>query len=287
MNQKLRLLICTNGSEASLPALEYGIWMADQMDFSVTLLGIVEEPDDLSRVEALVTETSRRLDESGAAYQTRLERGASIRIISMITHEHKYLTVVGPFGRSAIHRMVFGRTFRKLLGAVETPILYVPQVCLPLRRILLCTGGLGYARGIESITLYIARISQAEVTLLHVVEPVTLDYPTSREMLQHKDDLLESHTPQAENLRKALEDFRAAGVTAKLKLRHGNPVHEIHEEIDRGDFDLIALGSAYSTHSLRHLYLPNVTADIADSLDRPLLTARENSDFLSSDDNSG
>jgi nucleotide-binding universal stress UspA family protein len=280
MNQKLRLLICTNGSEASRPALEYGAWIADKMDFSVTLLGLIEDPNDQLKVEELVEVTSKRLDNLGAAYQTRLERGSSIRIISAITQEKQYLTVVGPFGRSVLHLVVYGRTFRKLLAAVETPILYVPEVCLPMRRILLCMGGLGYAKGVENISLFFARMSSAEVIMLHVIEPVTLNYPTSREITEHKDNLLGSHTPQGENLRQALENFRSAGVTASLKLRHGNPIHEIQEEITKGDYDLISLGSAYSTHSLRHLYLPNVTADIAEVSAKPLLTARENPDFL-------
>jgi len=41
-----------------------------------------------------------------------------------------------------------------------------------------------------------------------------------------------------------------------------------------GEYDLICMGSPHSAHSLRHLYTPNVTAEVAEAANCPILTAR-------------
>jgi nucleotide-binding universal stress UspA family protein len=51
-------------------------------------------------------------------------------------------------------------------------------------------------------------------------------------------------------------------------------VPEILDEIRNGDYDMICMGSPHSAHGLRHLYVPNVTAEVAEAIQFPLLTAR-------------
>jgi nucleotide-binding universal stress UspA family protein len=52
-------------------------------------------------------------------------------------------------------------------------------------------------------------------------------------------------------------------------------VHEILEEMRNGHYDLVAMGSPYSSESLRHLYMPNVTAEVAETLISPILVVRQ------------
>ncbi|MEW6566753.1 MAG: hypothetical protein AB1449_01015, partial [Chloroflexota bacterium] len=41
-----------------------------------------------------------------------------------------------------------------------------------------------------------------------------------------------------------------------------------------GEYDLVGLGSPYSSHTLRHLFMPNVTAEVAEAAHCPVLSAR-------------
>jgi hypothetical protein len=41
-----------------------------------------------------------------------------------------------------------------------------------------------------------------------------------------------------------------------------------------GNYDMICMGSHYSAHALRQLYMPNVTAEVAESAHCPVLTVR-------------
>jgi nucleotide-binding universal stress UspA family protein len=75
-------------------------------------------------------------------------------------------------------------------------------------------------------------------------------------------------------LRKALAMAREAGLNARVVTRQGNIVEQILAEIRQGDYDLVCMGSSYSAHSLRQLYTPNITAEIAEVVQCPVLTAR-------------
>jgi len=63
-------------------------------------------------------------------------------------------------------------------------------------------------------------------------------------------------------------------VEAEVILRHGQVVDEIINEVEHGDYDLIGLGSVYSSHSLRGLYRPDVTALVSAAVACPILTMR-------------
>jgi len=274
MTNDFSILLCTNGQDSTRPALEYGVWLAALLDKPVLLLGVDEDEKIKRQLLDLLDVTAQNLARQDISFEKRVIAGHGTTTIAEITKSGKYLTVVGPLGRPAWQRVVQGRSFRRLLAKVETPILYVPQTCLPLRRVLLCMGGLGYAFSLEHLSLLIAKAAGAAITLLHIVEPISLNYPTATEIRRHPDNILETDTPQAHNLRHTLDDIRDAGLTINLKVRHGNIVHEIQEEVQSGDYDLIGLGSPYSSKSLRHLYTANVTAEVAESIDRPVLAVR-------------
>ena len=275
MKEGLRLLICTNGSDLSGPALTYGVALAEQLSLPVLILGIIERPGNRSIVEKQVDETQKWLNEIGIESHAQFEDGPGIRVVPRMTRERNFLSVLGPFGRPVWQRFFRGRSFRQLLASVETPMLYVRKNYRPIRRVLLCMGGLGYARGIELMTLYICKKVEAEITLLHIVEPGSLNYPISREVQEHWKNILQTDTPQGRNLGQAIVEIKDAGLNTNFKVRHGSPIREILSEIEDQEYDLIGLGSAYSTQNLRHLYIPNVTAEVVEATELPVLTARK------------
>lgn len=274
MTPKFQILLCTNGSRVSRPALEYGVWLAKLLEVPVLLLGILESSAHQRGLQSQLEETAAILDSAGVPHHIETDTGRGSLVIARYTRQGDFLTVVGPLGRPIWRRFVQGRSFRRLLARIETPILYVPKVRLPIRHILLCMGGLGYALTVERQCIELALVAHARITLLHVVEPVSLDYPVAKQVHEHWKEILATDTPQGQNLRKAIEDIQNAGLESAFKVRQGNTVHEILDELKKGDYDLIGLGSPYSAHSLRHLYLPNVTAEVAEVAEYPVLTAR-------------
>jgi len=272
--QEYHLLLVTNGFEGTRPALDYGLWLASKMKAAVTLLGVAEPADAYHPVRPLVEETAKRLDSARLPYQVEIRVGHTEEAVSEFVKQGDYLLVISPLGRPPLRRWLMGRSFRHIMAEIASPILYVPVARIPVKNILICIGGLGYGVTAENLGFRLAEVTEAGVTLLNVVPPIDLDYPTARAVKENWEHLIDTDTPPGRALRQGLKSAEAARLLASVKVRHGNVVHEILDEIKRGDYDMVCMGSAYSAHSLRHLYMPNVTAEVAEAANCPILTVR-------------
>lgn len=273
------LLITTNGFEGTWPSIEYGTWLAATLEKNITLLGVTENLnpaaiDDHHPLEDLFARAVELFRKNGVTYTLEIQNGNAEEIIPRKAKQGDYIIVLGPLGRPQFRRMLTGRSIRHLMEEIEQPILYVPESKLPLKKILICMGGLGYEVTAEHIAMQMAMKSRAEITLLHIVPPFDLDYPTTRTVSKNWKNLAETDTPIGQSLRQALEIAKDDGLTANVKARQGNIVEEIMAEVKEGNYDLLCMGSIYSTNALRQLYTPNVTAEIAEGGLCPVLSAR-------------
>ena len=273
------LLIATNGFAGTLPSIEYGAWLASTLETKITLLGVTENLspaaiDDHHPLEDVFARAVKLFQKNGVAYTLEVQNGNAEDVIPRKAKQGDYIVVLGPLGRPQFRRMLTGRSIRHLLEEIEQPILYVPELKLPLKKILICIGGLGYEVTAEHIAMQMAIKSRAEVTLLHIIPPIDLNYPTAKTVSANWRNLAETDTPVGRSLRQALDVAKNDGLTANVKARQGNVVEEILAEVKDGNYDLLCMGSMYSSNALRQLYAPNVTAEIADSMLCPILSAR-------------
>ena len=273
------LLIATNGYKETKQAIEYGTWLADTMRMKITLLGVTEKLnpaaiDDHHPLEDIFEQAVSLFKERGVEYRLEVQNGEAEQVIPEKANSGDYITVVSPLGRPPIKRWLTGRSLRPLMEKIQVPILYVPQMRLPLKQMMICTGGLEYTESAESLAMQISKVNHADVTILHVVPPTDFDYPSTRDVLDHLDDLEETDTLPGRSLRKALDMAEEAGLNARAVTRQGNIIEQILAEIKDGNYDLVCMGSPYSAHSLRQLYAPNVTAEVAEVVHCPVLTAR-------------
>jgi nucleotide-binding universal stress UspA family protein len=276
---KLELLIATNGTKSTWTAIEYGAWFANSMQMKVTLLGVRENfklpaIDDHHPLEGLFARAVELFQKNGVEYSLEIRNGNAEQVIPEKANQGDFLTVVSPLGRSRLRHWLIGRSFHGLMEEIKGPILYVPEIRLPLKRVLISAGGLGYEVDAENLALQVATINRADVTLLHVIPPTDLDYPTTRNVRHHVGDLQDTDTILGRSLRRGLEIAKEAGLNVKLVTRQGHVVEEILSELKQGNYDMVCMGSRYSGHTLRQLYTPNVTAEVADAVNCPLLTVR-------------
>lgn len=273
------VLITTNGYKETWKAIEYGAWFAQAMEMKITLLGVTEalSPaaiDDHHPLEEVFERAVHLFKEKGLAYSLEVQNGDAESIIPKRANSGEFITVMGPLGRPQIRRWLVGRSIHHFMETIINPILYVPEARLPLNRLLICVGGLGYEVNAEALALQVAMKSQAAVTLLHIVPPVDFDYPTARAASEHWKDLINTDTMLGRNLRKAVEAAQAAGLVAQVEVRQGNIVEEIAAAMKAGNYDLLCMGSPFGGNALRQLYAPNVTAEIAELARCPVLTSR-------------
>lgn len=273
------LLICTNGHEASWPAIEYGAWVASSLEAPVVLLGIAERlPASAIDAKYPLEETFARavelFEQRDVKYSLEVRNGEAEEVVPREARKANRIVVIGRLARPALRRFFSGRSIHRLLAEINTPVLYVPRACMPLKKLLVCMGGLGYEVNAEQIGIRLGAKSQAEMMLLHVAPPVDLDYPAARAEREHWRDPETTNSVIGRHVRQALETARAAGLSAQVKARQGNIVEQILEEIKEGAYDLVCMGSQYSGHGLRHLYGPSVTDEVAERASCPILTAR-------------
>jgi nucleotide-binding universal stress UspA family protein len=273
------VLITTNGFKGTWNAIEYGAWFAESLRAKITLLGVTEDLnpaaiDDHHPLEDVFERAVSLFKEKGLAYSLEVQEGEAESVTAKKANSGNFITVVSPLGRPQLRRWLTGRSIRHFMETILSPILYVPEVRLPLNKLLICVGGLGFEVQAEDLALQIALKSQAEVTLLHIIPPVDLDYPTSRVVSEHWRDLINTDTVLGRNLRKAVDTVEAAGLTARVEVRRGHVVEEIDSVLKAGNYDLLCMGSPYGGNALRQLYAPNVTAEIAEAAYCPVLIAR-------------
>jgi len=282
---KPELLITTNGFRGTWPAIEYGAWLAATMQTKVLLLGVTErlnpaQIDDHHPLDEVFARASELFQQKGLEYNLEIQNGDAEDVIPRKAKEGNFITVVGPLGRPQIRHWLIGRSIRHFMEMIAGPILYVPGLRLPLNKLLIGVGGLGYEVAAENLAFQLAVVNQAEVTLLHVVPPVDLDYPTTRAVRENWKHLVDTDTLPGRYLRQALVTAEEAGLKASVNVRRGNVVEEILAEMKEGNYDLVCMGSPYSANALRQLYVPNVTADVAEVAHCPVLTARHKREDL-------
>jgi nucleotide-binding universal stress UspA family protein len=273
------LLIATNGFKGTLPSIEFGAWLAATLNSKVSLLGVTEHLspsaiDDHHPLEDVFAYAVELFKRYGIEYSLELENGDAEEIIPRKAKEGNFLTVLGPLGRPQIRRLLTRRSIRHLLEEIIGPVLYVPVARLPFKKLLICLGGLGYEVTAEHIAMQIAKKCHADTTLLHVVPPVDLDYPTTRAERQGLQHLADTNTPVGRSLREAMEIANREGIPVTVKGRQGNVVEQILAEIKEGNYDMLCMGSSFSSSAFRQLYTPNVTAEVAEGAGCPVLTAR-------------
>jgi nucleotide-binding universal stress UspA family protein len=274
------ILIFTNGRQTTFPAIEYGAWLGASMRTSVRLIGLDEDPspsqidEETHPLEGIFAEAVEAFKKAGVAYQLEVQKGHAEDVIPVRVKGQDALVVLGPLGRPPLKRLLSGRSFRHVMEQVAAPILYVPETRLPLKRMLVCLGGLGYEVTAETLAMQIAQMAHAEIVLFTVVPPIDLDYPEARHVSENWEHLADTDTLTGKSLRQGLEFARVAGLQASVKVRNGNVLEEIIAEVEQGNYDLLCMGSPYSSHALRQYYTPNITAEIAETDLMPVLTAR-------------
>lgn len=274
MNELPSLLIALESGHPAFPALEYGENLAKLTRSAVRLL-CLRQRGSTTRLEEQAQRSAAVLKELGIGVEIVWKDG---NLVETVLQEMQSLPdamlVISDKYRPAWRRWVrFGR-FRRLQAALASPILRVRDTCWPLQHILVCSGGLPYTIPVERLATRLAKTAGAQLTFLHVVEPITLDYPLAREIHSHWEHLLQTDTPQARHLKQALDFAGQNGVEARVVVRHGLILHEILDEIRRGGYDLVGMGSTYSSTSLSRLFRPDVTALVSAEVDCPLLTQR-------------
>jgi nucleotide-binding universal stress UspA family protein len=271
----VHLLLCTDGTPRSGPALAFGGRLATALEAQVTVLGASAQLDREPILSRSLADVCAKLSEAGLRCDTVIRQEFPRRAIVAQAHPARYdLLVVGLLERGRARRWLRGPSTRRILRDVTSPVLVVPADRPVLRRILLCSGDLWYPAETIGLVGQIARAARAEVTLLYVVPQPPLRYPILREIEDAWGALLQTETLQGRNLKAGRDALHGMGIETGIRLRHGPVVEQITSEIREGEYDLVALGSTYAAQGLRHYFVSSITDLVVEHAGRPVLVVR-------------
>ncbi len=271
----MKILVCSDGSERARKALASAAMIAKATKAETTIFGIVEiEQDEPGLLKAL-REESRLFFEQDVKLEVITKFGDPVDEITRRTQEALYdLVVIGAERRGAQGFFLPSTKAYSIAEAIAPPVLVVPLRRPAIKRILICSGGGTYIENAVRFTSKMARDLSSEITLLTVTPQPPAMHGTILRRQEDVTSLLNSNSALARNLRTEKEIIEHAGVTAVVQIRHGIVIDQILAEVESRDYDLVVSGSWPVKDAWRNYAIGNVTRDIVNRTDRPVLVIR-------------
>ncbi|MFQ6000387.1 MAG: universal stress protein [Anaerolineae bacterium] len=270
----MKILICIAGLPYAEPTLRFGRLVAEVLGGEVTVLTVMAANEDREKAEKTLDRAKEML--AGLAIATLIRTGSPSEEILRESEEGAYnLVVIGAKDKPSLAEFVLGSVAVQVLTHARCSVLVVKGDRISLSKILVCSGGKAYAEPAIEMGTQIAEATGARVTLLHVTAPVPAMYTGLEEIEERLVEFLQADTPQAKHLKRGAEILESHSVKGELKLRHGVPEEEIQREAQKGDFDLVVLGSSRVRGPLVNYFWGDVARSVVNRVKRPVLVVRQ------------
>jgi nucleotide-binding universal stress UspA family protein len=271
----MKILICSDGSERSKRAVSFAAIIAAAVKAEATVFGITQNQQEEARLREILLEESRELEAYGIRVETAMKSGDPVAEIVQRTRDRAYdLVAIGAERRGAQEFFRPSAKAHSITEAILPPVLVVPCERHQLRRILICSGGGPYIENAVRFAAKIAKNLPAEVTLLNVVPAPPAMHGTLYRRQEDVEAILKSGSALARNLLNEKKIIEEAGIQATIRIGHGIVIDQILAEVTRGDHDLVVAGSWAIRDRLRSCAIGNITREIVNRTDRPVLVIR-------------
>jgi nucleotide-binding universal stress UspA family protein len=271
----MRILICSDGTDpGDKPVLLAGL-VAAPTKAETTLLGIVETSSDEKPLRGALASEAEKLKRFGISPEIVVRAGEPIREILEQTSAKAYdMTIIGarrktssgPYWRS-------GKTY-EVIKAIPTPVLLATGVCETLKSFIVCTGGKKYIDAAVELTGKLAAAVGASVTLLHVMAEPPAIYADLMQLEEDVERLLRSGSELGRNLLAQKQSLEKLGILVEVRVRHGFVVDQIFADVSERGHDLVVTGSSPTRGPLGHYIMGDVTREIVNRANVPVLVAR-------------
>jgi nucleotide-binding universal stress UspA family protein len=271
----MKLLVCTDGSNQAENAIRFSGLIASTCLAEITLLGITEKPGSENETLDSLKRGRELLVERGINAELITKTGDPINEITRRAEQVPYdLVVIGAVRKGTRGPFLMSTKAYKVIKSVQPSVLVVIGARNSLNKILICTGGEKYIDRAVDFAGRIAQCSATRVTLFHVISDPTSELADLARIEEDVNLLLHSRSDLGRNLNREKETLEKLGINVDVRITHGMVVSEIFKEIKRGDYDLVVSGSSPSTGNLRSYIMGNITREIVNRAECPVLVVR-------------
>jgi nucleotide-binding universal stress UspA family protein len=271
----MKILVCTEGSERGQKVLSLAAMVAGPANASAIILGITENATDESRVRQKLARAVDEFRGRQIEIDLLIRYGDPVEKILVEVKETKPdLVIIGAERKKSKGPFLLSAKAYSIVSVLPVPVLLVPRVRLQLKKFLICTGGGSYIDNAVRFTAELARSLGAAVTLLNVVPQPPAMHGGLLKREQDSESVLNSRSTLARNLRTEKEILEQTGIPAVVRIRHGIVIDQILEELEEGDHDVVVVGSFPGTDRVRRYIIGNLTREIVNRCERPILVVR-------------
>jgi nucleotide-binding universal stress UspA family protein len=271
----MKILVCSDGSERSKRAISFAGVIAIATKAETTILGIAQDHQQETKLREVLLEEGGKLKANGVRVEIAMKSGDPVTEIVQLTRDRVYdLVAIGAERRGAQEFFLPSAKAYSITEAISPPVLIVPCERPQLKRILICSGGGPYIENAVKFAAGIAKELSAQVALLNVIPAPPAMHGTLYRHQRDVEALLKSDSALARNLlneKKLIED---AGVPVTIRIGHGIVIDQILNEVTKGDHDLVVAGSWALRNRWRSYMIGNITREIVNRTDRPVLVIR-------------
>ena len=282
-----RILLPTDGSEASSTAAEAAVTLADQFDAELHVIHVLETDqtatdtdavDDSARGGEEAVQAAVELAASSGVETTRMiiEREKSVhQEILTYTAEHSIdCIVMGTRGRSglSLSRAVLGSVAELTLRESPVPVMTVHEetvIDTDISSVLVPTDGSECAHTAVDHAGELARSVDATLHIIYVVE---IGQVPNGDRVQRLREAIEEIGEKALDL--ALEQVQSSTyLPTETSLLNGPPYLEIARYAEENDIDCIVMGT-HGRKGIRQFLLGSVTERVVRRVDVPVISVQ-------------
>ena len=271
----MKILVCSDGSERSKRAISFAANIAIATKAETTIFGIAQDHQQETKLRGVLLEEGEKLKANGVRVEIATKSGDPVTEIVQLTRDQVYdLVAIGVERRGAQEFFLPSAKAYSITEAISPPVLIVPCERPQLKRILICSGGGPYIENAVKFAAAIAKELSAQVALLNVIPAPPAMHGTLYRRQRDVESLLKSESALARNLRNEKKIIEDAGVPVSIRMGHGIVIDQILNEVTKGDHDLVVAGSWAIRNRWRAYMIGNITREIVNRTDRPVLVIR-------------
>ncbi len=269
----MKILLCTDGTQGGLWAVQLGGVIAARLSAAVTLLCVVE--NKRRSLEKSLEQATHALEGSGAQFELFARRGQMIEqmLAEMLQVDYE-LVIVGYHPRSFLEKAIWGSLAARIAHELPLSVMIVRGRRDWINHVLIGISGGGFTIECAEWGGRIAAAFSADVTLLHASATPPLMYGGLEEVVETLTELLETDTLEAQALKQAVARLTELGVQSEVELTHGLPERELLRLAQKRDVDLLVIGSSWAAQPLHRFFVRNITEQVLLNTQRPVLVVR-------------
>jgi nucleotide-binding universal stress UspA family protein len=274
-SSKKRALICVGAGEIDSDALSFTKDFLEAFHFSPVIFHVSSDETTVDDIEKHLQQVGETL--AMKPVELRSVKGKLKGAIQEELNRQAYeMVIVGTTERKPdLHP---SRLSQGIANDIGLSVLLLRNPPPEVERILVCTGG--HSNSTPAITwgIQLARETNEELTILHIVSTTPAMYTGLPALEEDLTQVLSRDNPLAQHLKDVAILAEDAGVKASIELRHGIVTEEILRSSEVDPHQLVIIGAPSSQALFNRLVYGRIAPQLLASTVRSTLIVREQVD---------